>query len=230
MSNTNILSKINPINYGKVLEEYEHLKSEFTVRAHCAPSETIEEFLLLNAINNVMDHNCPEQYKHFVNLSHLVSKFSRHFGLSGTEIKDLVLVAKYHDIGKININPDILNKPSKLNDEEWQEIKTHTTHSYEILNQSTKFKRLAPLAAAHHERFDGTGYPNGLKGEEIPLISRIVCVFDAYEVMTSGRVYKAALTHEQAVDELNRCAGTQFDPNVVEAFAHVVSSQCELNQ
>jgi HD-GYP domain-containing protein (c-di-GMP phosphodiesterase class II) len=129
-----------------------------------------------------------------------------------------------HDIGKITIPDHILKKPGKLTDEEWTIMKSHTTNGYQILRSADQYSRLADYALTHHERYDGKGYPQGLKGEDIPLYSRIIAICDAYEAMTADRPYRKALTKEVAIAELKRCAGTQFDPRLVEVFVNEVVS------
>ncbi|HXH21075.1 MAG TPA: HD-GYP domain-containing protein [Dehalococcoidia bacterium] len=143
--------------------------------------------------------------------------------LSPLEQRKLALAAQMHDVGKIGTPDRILMKPGKLTPEEFEVIKEHVQRGYEI---ALKVKALRPVAAAiryHHEKFDGSGYPDGLSGEAIPLLSRIVSVVDAYDAMTSGRVYQPAVDHEAAVAELRRCSGTHFDPGCVQAFLTAMS-------
>jgi HD-GYP domain-containing protein (c-di-GMP phosphodiesterase class II) len=138
--------------------------------------------------------------------------------LSALEQRNLALAAQMHDVGKIGTPDRILTKPGKLTPEEFDIIKEHVDRGYEI---ALKVKPLQPVAGAiryHHEKFDGSGYPEGLSGDAIPLLSRIVAVVDAYDAMTSGRVYQPAVDHEAAVAELRRCSGSHFDPGCVEAF------------
>lgn len=139
-------------------------------------------------------------------------------GLSMIELSGLM-----HDIGKIAINEGLLNKPGKLTEAEYIEIKKHPEIGYQILKSVDAYSGLAEYVLSHHERWDGTGYPRGLKGEAIPLFSRIIAVADAYEAMISDRSYRRAMTHEYAVEEIVRCAGTQFDPDVVHAFLKVAN-------
>lgn len=135
-----------------------------------------------------------------------------------SDIDELLLVAKLHDIGKIGINEDILLKPGKLTDEEFEIMKTHTEKGYRIINASSELHNVAKCVLTHHEKWDGKGYPLGLKGEEIPLISRIISIVDSYDVMTHDRIYKKAISKEDAIRELKVCSGTQFDPNIVKYF------------
>ena len=128
------------------------------------------------------------------------------------------LSALLHDIGKIGIKDQILNKPAKLTEDEFEIMKTHVTIGAAIIKPVTGLTHLADGALCHHERFDGKGYPQGLKGKDIPLIGRIVNVADSYDTITTARSYKEAMTPPQAFEELQRCAGSQFDPEIVEAF------------
>lgn len=111
----------------------------------------------------------------------------------------------------------ILNKPGALTEQEFEEIKKHPEIGYHILKSADAYSRLAEFVLSHHERWDGKGYPRGISGEDIPLVSRIVTVADAYDSMTSYRTYRDALSHEEAIEELKRCSGTQFDPDIIKA-------------
>jgi response regulator RpfG family c-di-GMP phosphodiesterase len=140
-------------------------------------------------------------------------------------ISDVVRSAPLHDVGKINISDKILNKPGKLTDEEFEIMKTHTTAGKEIIEKAIStvkggsyLKEARNMAAYHHERWDGKGYPDGLHGEVIPLSARIMAVADVFDALTSKRVYKPAYPLEKALDILRDGAGTQFDPKCVEVF------------
>ena len=126
--------------------------------------------------------------------------------------------ALMHDIGKIGIPLDALNKPQKLTKEEYEIFKEHPDKGRRILEPIEFLKDIVPAVYHHHEQYDGTGYPLGLKGEEIPMEARILAVADTYDAMTSDRAYRSALSHEIAVAELKRCAATQFDPRMVAVF------------
>jgi putative nucleotidyltransferase with HDIG domain len=143
---------------------------------------------------------------------------AKSLGLGTDEIAAVNLGALFHDIGKIGIPEHILRKPSALTDEEWAEMKTHPIIGANLIAEVPNLERIRPIVLAHHEHYDGSGYPNGLKGSEIPLAAQIISVADTYEAMTSTRPYRAALGHDQAVAELRRVAGTQLNPVVVEAF------------
>jgi HD-GYP domain-containing protein (c-di-GMP phosphodiesterase class II) len=146
-------------------------------------------------------------------------------GLSDEAINDLVILAMLHDIGKMGINRNILNKPGALSVRERREIEQHPEIGYRITRNIPELSQVSQYILAHHERWDGTGYPNRLRGEEIPLASRIIAVVDAYDVMTSGRVYRPARNAEEALDELKQCAGTQFDPEIVDIFTELIAEK-----
>ncbi|RPH36866.1 MAG: HD-GYP domain-containing protein [Chloroflexi bacterium] len=146
-------------------------------------------------------------------------------GLSRVELDRIRIAALLHDLGKLALPGEILDKPSPLTDVEWQVVGEHPRIGQVILEQATSMREAVPIVLHHHERFDGTGYPHGLRGEEIPLGARIVAVADAYHAMVHERPYKAALTHDQALHELRRHASTQFDPTVVEVFIAIFGDQ-----
>jgi HD-GYP domain-containing protein (c-di-GMP phosphodiesterase class II) len=142
----------------------------------------------------------------------------KEMGLSMLDLRNLALGAQLHDVGKISVPDNILSKPAKLTAEEFEVIKQHADRGWEIARTVKALEPAAEAIRLHHERWDGTGYPVGLSGEQIPLHARIVAVADAYDAMTSGRVYQPAVSDEQAFAELRRCKGTHFDPDCVEAF------------
>ncbi len=135
------------------------------------------------------------------------------------------LTAELHDVGKTAIPDSILNKPGPLNPEEWELIKRHTIIGERILAAAPGLARTARLVRATHERIDGAGYPDGLRGNDIPLVARIVCVVDAYDAMTSTRSYAKGLSPRAALAELRRCAGSQFDSSIVEIFEGIMQRE-----
>jgi putative two-component system response regulator len=153
-------------------------------------------------------------------MAHYSRLIAKHLGLPEAD-QDLILqAAPMHDIGKVGITDNILLKPGRLTGPEFEIMKQHAEFGYELLHGSTSkvLQAGAEIARGHHEKFDGSGYPQGKKGEEIPLFSRIVAVADVFDALTSERPYKKAWTLEQAVDFLNTGAGTHFDPACVQAF------------
>jgi HD-GYP domain-containing protein (c-di-GMP phosphodiesterase class II) len=143
---------------------------------------------------------------------------AKHLKLNRQEKKWLKIASALHDIGKIGIEDRILRKPERLSREEFDTIKLHSNMGAEILKHIRQLKEIIPGVKYHHEKVNGAGYPEGLRGEKIPLLARIVAVADTYDAMTTDRPYRPALSKEEAVRELKRCAGTQFDENVVRAF------------
>ena len=129
-----------------------------------------------------------------------------------------------HDVGKVGISDNILNKPGPLNEVEWTFIRKHPELGTEILKHVAGMEQCLPAIQFHHEKFNGSGYPMGLKAENIPLEARIMAVADAFDAMTSPRPYGVQFTYEEGLKELRRCAGTQFDPKVVEVFCHVMET------
>ena len=148
-------------------------------------------------------------------------------GLPEEQIKTLRIGGLFHDIGKIGIPDSILLKPDKLTDDEYSEIKNHPSIGAHILGSATVFKDIIPIVKHHHEKFDGRGYPSGLKGEEIPYLARIAAIADTFDAMTSRRSYRNALDLQIVKDEIERCKGTQFDPQLVDAFLEILENDFE---
>ena len=142
--------------------------------------------------------------------------------LSEKNKKDLIYGAYMHDIGKINIPKEILNKNMPLTNEEWEIMKQHSINGVEIVKSVESLKESIPLILHHHERYDGKGYPDNLKGNEIPYLVRILTVVDCFDAMTSSRPYNKRKTYKEAIGELKRCSGTQFDKDIVDAFVEVI--------
>ena len=164
-----------------------------------------------------------ETEEHALRIIELSQKLGRMLGLHENELDDLKLLAGLHDIGKVAISDTILTKAGKLSDEEWEEMKKHCEIGYRIANSALEISHVSEYILCHHERWDGTGYPQGRKGEEIPLLSRIISVVDAYDVMTNVRIYKDKMSKKEALEEIRRCAGTQFDPHIAETFIELMS-------
>lgn len=148
-----------------------------------------------------------------------------HIPLADSDKKTLILGALFHDIGKLEVPKHILKKKEKLTPEEWETVKRHVTFGKEIVSAIDKYKELIPLVELHHERVDGKGYPYGLKGEEIPKLARILCIIDSFDAMTTERPYQKTKTFDEAIQELRRCAGHQFDAEFVEPFIQMISQK-----
>lgn len=162
-----------------------------------------------------------EASRHSQRVAFYALMLSKELGMSGKEQKHIYLAGLLHDIGKLGIPDSCLFKPGKLTGEEWREIKKHPVFSYEILSAIPEMENISVMALYHHERYDGKGYPEGLRGEAIPLGARLLAVADSFDAMTSYRVYRPQMSFQMAIEELCRCAGTQFDPRFVEAFCRL---------
>ncbi|MEA2289507.1 MAG: hypothetical protein QOD55_1504 [Solirubrobacteraceae bacterium] len=168
-----------------------------------------------------LEEHHPDLGDHVHDVGQLAEVVARELGLAGQALQHARQAAELHDIGKVAVPTSILDKPGKLDAEEWAFIARHTIIGERILGAALALRPVARLVRSSHEHYDGNGYPDGLRGHEIPLGARIVSVCDAYDAMRSDRPYQAALSHAQALAELHRCAGTQFDPAVVDAFCRV---------
>jgi HD-GYP domain-containing protein (c-di-GMP phosphodiesterase class II) len=163
---------------------------------------------------------------HAERVSRLSEMTARAYGLSSEECRVIRYIALMHDVGKLGVSTKILAKPGKLTDEEYEHMKQHPVRGYEIVSEIDFLRAAAETAVRHHhERMDGRGYPDGLVGEAIPLIARIVMVCDAFDSMTSTRVYRKAKQIEDALAELNRCSGTQFDPVCIRALEKAIETE-----
>ena len=146
-------------------------------------------------------------------------------GLPEEQIKTLRIGGLFHDIGKIGIPDSILLKPGKLTDDEYSEIKNHPSIGAHILGSAKIFQDIIPIVKHHHEKYDGNGYPSRLKGDEIPYLARIAAVADTFDAMTSRRSYRGPIDVEQVKEEIKRCEGTQFDPQIAEVFLDILNNE-----
>ncbi|MEX2554544.1 MAG: HD domain-containing phosphohydrolase [Actinomycetota bacterium] len=163
---------------------------------------------------------------HAMRVARLSEMTARAYGLAPQQCRVIRYIALMHDVGKLGVSTKILAKPGKLTDEEYEHMKAHPVRGYEIVSEIDFLHQAAETAVRHHhERMDGRGYPDGLKGDEIPVFARIVMVCDAFDSMTSTRVYRKAKGIEDAVAELRRCAGTQFDPVSLAALEKAISRE-----
>jgi two-component system, cell cycle response regulator len=179
----------------------------------------------------VLGERNPGLLEHLGEVSVLATMTAEALGLSEHEVKRIEIAAELHDVGKVAIPDTILNKPGPLDEEEWAFMRSHTEIGARIVNAAPSLARSAELVRASHERYDGCGYPDRLAGEEIPLGAGIIAVCDAFDAMTSDRSYRRAIAVADAVAELRRCSGSQFDPRVVDAFCELIADpNCELHK
>jgi len=159
---------------------------------------------------------------HSRRVSVLCKELGMALNLTDREVEELKTVGLFHDIGKIAIEEHILNKDGKLDLDEWEQIKRHPEVGYRILSTVNEMAEMSEYVLAHHEKWNGEGYPKGLKREEISIQSRIITIADAFDAMTSERTYRRVLSYDEAVKELKKNAGIQFDPYLVEIFINKV--------
>jgi HD-GYP domain-containing protein (c-di-GMP phosphodiesterase class II) len=162
---------------------------------------------------------------HSARVAKYVRDIATKLGLPDTETETVVFAASLHDIGKAGISDHILLKPDKLNEEELAWIQKNPEFGWMALRQIEGFQSAALIVLHQHERIDGSGYPKKLRGEEIPLGSRIIAVADSFDALTTNRPYRNALSQQAALEELMRCSGTQFDPEVVNAFLTTLNTR-----
>ncbi|MFO7816002.1 MAG: diguanylate cyclase, partial [Halanaerobiales bacterium] len=173
---------------------------------------------------NTLEAKSSETKEHAMRMARLAHDLGKKIELSNSELSRLSLLATLHDIGKTTISEDILTKPGKLTEKEWEIIKEHPTRGFKIASASKEFIGVAEDILHHHEHWDGGGYPNSLKGEEIPHLARIISIIDAYDVMTHKRPYSESISKKEALEEIYRGKGSQFDPELVEEFIELQES------
>jgi diguanylate cyclase (GGDEF)-like protein len=179
---------------------------------------------VLSAFLTSLKEKSSETEEHVSRMSQIANDFADEIGLSNSEKDRLHLLTQMHDIGKIAVPEEILNKPNRLSEKEWELMKKHTETGFRITSNLEDFAHISYEILHHHEHWNGCGYPDGLAGEKIPMLSRMLSIIDAYDVMISGRPYQDSMTEEEALKELQRCAGTQFDPELVDKFIQIIST------
>ncbi len=202
-------------------ELYQHADSELYASKHGAASRTApgpRELSWAAALALAVDARMAVPEEHSSSVARYAAAIGQELGWSGSELALLRMAAMLHDVGKVSVPDRILRKPGPLTDEEYEEIKRHPVAGADIVQRVEGLEPIVPWVRHSHEHFDGSGYPDGLSGETIPPASRILLVADAYDAMTSHRAYRKAMSPEDARAELQRHAGTQFDPACVEAF------------
>jgi len=177
---------------------------------------------MVSSLERAMHEKSYETEEHAERLIVMAIKLGKAINLSESKLDELSLLATLHDIGKVAISENILLKKTKLTKKELGIVKKHSEIGYNITQSSPHLTHIADAILFHHEWWDGSGYPQGIKGEDIPVISRIISIVDAYDVMLTGRPYKKSLSKKEAIEELKRYSGTQFDPRLVEKFIEIV--------
>ncbi|MDP3011564.1 MAG: diguanylate cyclase, partial [Candidatus Hydromicrobium sp.] len=179
---------------------------------------------IIFALEQALYEKSNETMEHAFRIKDSAIKLGESIKLQANQLDELSLLASLHDIGKVAIPETILLKEGKLTEKEWAVIKRHPEIGFNIAQSSPQIIHIAKFILACHENWDGSGYPKGLAGESIPIVSRVISIADAYDVMTSERIYKKAMSKDAAIEEIKRCAGTQFDPVLVNKFIEIISN------
>lgn len=169
-----------------------------------------------------IDHCNVYTFNHAVKTAFWARRIASELGFSQADLDQIELASKLHDVGKVVVPKTVLTKPSKLSDQEWMIMKRHPTFGAMIMNPSPRLHPLIPIIQSHHEKYDGSGYPQGLFGEEIPIQARIISVADSYTTITAGRAYRLAGSKKQAIRELVRCSEQQFDPEITTVMVRLL--------
>lgn len=185
-------------------------------------SSTSKRNSIIKSILNALHFKCPREEAHSVRVSNLCETIGKACGMETEELKELVVAGELHDIGKIAIDESILNKTEPLTKAEWSQIKHHPEVGFRLLGATNEFSNIAEYVLSHHEKWDGTGYPKGLMGTEIDIKARIISIADSYDAMTCDRPYRKAMDPAAAAEEIRRCAGTHYDPDIARVFIEKV--------
>jgi putative two-component system response regulator len=204
-----------PMTIERNLERQQILRDAAEAKQQRSIQDTV------SALITAIEKKEPHTAKHSHRVAHICLCIAEEMQLPENECRHLALAALVHDVGKIGTPDHILRKPDKLTEEEWAAMKNHPVEGAEIVSRVSELAYVADIVRHHHERVDGGGYPDGLRGNDIPLLSRVIAVADSYEVMTTNRIYRSALPRETAVARLQEGAGRQFDPEIVEVFLRI---------
>ncbi|NLJ41221.1 MAG: diguanylate cyclase [Clostridiales bacterium] len=200
-----------------------------TAEEHLSRSKLLNQSSLhhsiLSSIMATLYAKSQETEEHGQRLGYYATTIGEKMGLGQKDLDNLHILSMIHDVGKIGIDDSILNKPGKLTAEEWKQMKRHPEIGHRIAMSTPQLKHVAKYILHHHERWDGTGYPRALGGSEIPLLSRILAIADAYDAMTEDRVYRKALSKQDAIEEIKRNSGTQFDPKIASLFIQILEKE-----
>lgn len=179
---------------------------------------------ILASIRGMLARRGEMREENLTTLQCIAQRLGEELHLDEEMIQQLIMLASIHDLGKVTIDSELLSKKEPLTNEDWEVLRRHPEMGYRIAMASMDLAAIADYILSHHERWDGKGYPSGLKGEEIPLLSRIIAIVDAYDAMTGGRPYRERLTREDAIIEIINNSGTQFDPEIAEIFVRLLNS------
>jgi putative nucleotidyltransferase with HDIG domain len=196
----------------------EGLRTEIAERRRAEEALRNATMAMLGTLSSLIEAKDPYTAGHTQRVTGYAVEVGKRMGLSNPEVETLRIAGLLHDVGKVGIPDVTLNKPTRLTRAEWMMMHAHPVESASLAEQVDAFREAAPTIRHHHENWDGTGYPDGLRGEAIPLLARILAVADRYEAMTSDRPYRKALSREQAVDELRAAAGVTLDGSVVAVY------------
>lgn len=209
---------------GSKLNKLYEKAEERMYRKKLLDSGSLHSRLIASLKETLKSHNY-ETADHMQRMEKMVVAIGERLNLSRSDIDNLVLLASLHDIGKVAIPDHIISKPGKLSDKEWSIMVTHCEIGRRLAVSTQELTCIAEEILSHHERWDGTGYPQGKAGEDIPPLARVISVVDSYDVMTNKRPYKEPMSHEDAMQELRRCSGTQFDPAIVQLFEDLYGNE-----
>jgi len=179
---------------------------------------------MITALKRQLELKSIETANHSSRMVEMAEKVGKYMMLNTSLMEELLMAVEMHDIGMVSIDNQLLDKPTRLTEAELKEIRKHTEIGYHLLVASPNMAGIAEYVLSHHENYDGTGYPQGLKESEIPMLSRLISVIDSYEAMTHRRPYREALTHEQALEELMSLAGSKYDPEIVKSFINAMKT------
>jgi putative nucleotidyltransferase with HDIG domain len=203
------------------------LSREKLIDASSMLSRTIEIIM-----NSLYEKN-PREMEHSKRVANICEKVAQRMNLESHIVSKLKIAGLMHDIGKIGIPDSILDKPDRLTEEEFNQIRKHSEVGYRILSAANEFSEIADYILAHHERWDGKGYPKGLRGTDIPVYSRIISIADSFDAMTSDRSYRSAMSLDQAKREIVMNSNIQFDPSIVKIFIDIIDDEqidlCHIN-
>ncbi len=205
----------------KQMQEIQHINQELTGTYEKLEKAYLESIETLRHTVEAKDIYTRGHSERVAEYSVLIGK---KLGLSEEDLKILHLGGLFHDIGKIGVPDSILQKPSRLTDNEYSQIKQHPNIGVHILSNASIFENILPIVEHHHEKFDGTGYPSKLKGDEIPYFARITSIADSFDAMTSCRSYREEMPIETVIDEIRKCSGTQFDPEISKVFLEILEN------